>query len=170
MSQNSNSYWRCDSCKYNYKTLKLHHLDILKHPLFISSVSLAVIASVALVSSLVYGYLPLKDALSNRVYRLIALVPFWRRRRWYQPVGLLSSLLDNAFVSAFSLGIMGFAAVLYMRYRSFGDGGVSFVRFVVPSLALWMMQVGTVLLRLCSIIGLVAIWTKLSRSSRWGLA
>ncbi len=47
LSTNVNSYWRCDSCRYNYRTAKLHHLDIFKHPAVISSLALAVLAASA---------------------------------------------------------------------------------------------------------------------------
>ena len=112
-----NSFWRCDSCRYVYRIQKLQHLDVLKHPLFISAVSLLLILAAAFAGSLVYGnLLPFRDRLTSQAYRYIRFHPPWRKRERMWP-SLLSSMLDSAFMSVFSIGLAGFAWIMYKRYR-----------------------------------------------------
>ena len=171
MSQNPTSFWRCDSCRYNYRTVKIHSLDVLKHPLFLTTSSLAILGAAVCALALLLALLPraLRTSVASTLFRALRLAPFWRRGRIFwsksgvafrggRPLpAIVSTALDGAFVSAFLLGVLGFAGVLYLRYRRYRRD--EFMRIVAPSLALTTLNVGMGILRLCAVIGLFVIWT-----------
>ncbi|QDZ25613.1 hypothetical protein HOP50_18g81550 [Chloropicon primus] len=169
MSSNPSSFWRCDSCRYNYRTKQIKQLDVLKHPAFLAAVTTAALVLASCLGASALSLVPLKERGAALVYRWLRFRPSWRTgpdvQLLLQGKGItveepsfLAGALDNLFVSVFLVGLLGFLGVMYLRYyaRHRRD---EFMRYVAPSLVLSTANLGLLILRLFSLVGLFTVWT-----------
>ena len=120
LSSNANSYWRCDQCKYNYRTVKLGHVDILQNPALVTTAAALLILAVSLLAGFVVTCILPGPAHVARLYKMLSFVPPWKAK-----------LVDMCFVGFFLIGLGGFGIVVYFRVTRYPQ---YFMHVVVPSL------------------------------------
>lgn len=151
LSTNPNSHFRCDSCRYTYRTVQVRQLGVLTTPALLASATTAIVLAVSVAVGFLHGRLPDPFRATRPLYRLLRL-----SHRWRVLGGRDSPLLDDLFVGVFAVGIAGFAGIMVLRYRRFR--GEELARVVAPSLAISTLNLGTVILRIFALVGLLTAW------------